>query len=239
MNIKHQVWMFLGRNRFLYPTFYFLGIKNEGIETTRKACDIVIEGYPRCANTFAYVAFKLMQKEEILNLKVAHHIHGPLQIIRGIELGIPSILLIRNPTDAIISLMIRDDSIRPKDAFKNYIKFHHKLINYISEIVIADFGIITQDFKKIVEAVNKKYNKNYVVIELDEAFLEQCKAEVMEMDKRDTGEENVDKTKVGIPSKERKKLKSELRTRVSAEIDEKLLSSANRLYAQFKEMSIS
>lgn len=62
--------------------------------------DIVIEGVPRCANSFAVTAFRFAQPGSV---KIAHHLHTPAQVLRGVELDLPCLVLVRNPRETIIS----------------------------------------------------------------------------------------------------------------------------------------
>jgi len=52
----------------------------------KKDTEIVIEGYPRSANTFAVAAFLLAQGRAV---KIAHHLHVPAQVIQAVRWGIP------------------------------------------------------------------------------------------------------------------------------------------------------
>ena len=42
---------------------------------------MVIEGFPRSGNTFAVFAFRHAQRRDI---RVAHHLHAPAQVIRAV-----------------------------------------------------------------------------------------------------------------------------------------------------------
>jgi hypothetical protein len=65
--------------------------------------DIVIEGFPASANTFAVAAFRLAQEPRYM--RIAHHTHVPAQVIEATRLGVPAILLIREPMQAVLSVM--------------------------------------------------------------------------------------------------------------------------------------
>ena len=49
---------------------------------------ICIEGYPRCANSYAVYAFKNANKD----IKIGHHLHVPAQIKQSTDYKIPTIL---------------------------------------------------------------------------------------------------------------------------------------------------
>ena len=65
---------------------------------------IVIEGYPRCGNTFATVAFQLAQGVPV---EAAHHLHAEAQIVAAAESGIPAVLLIRDDLRGVHIILLR------------------------------------------------------------------------------------------------------------------------------------
>ena len=75
--------------------------------------EIVIEGFPRSANSFAVNAFVLAQGRPV---HVAHHVHAAAQVLAAGRAGVPAILLIREPTDAIVSYLLWQPHLRPRHA---------------------------------------------------------------------------------------------------------------------------
>ncbi|RMG27959.1 MAG: hypothetical protein D6732_19595, partial [Methanobacteriota archaeon] len=77
--LKHRVKHALAPYPFLFVTAYRLfapaHLRMEKLIGART--EIVIEGYPRSANTFAVVAFRLAQNRPV---KIAHHLHMEAQI---------------------------------------------------------------------------------------------------------------------------------------------------------------
>jgi hypothetical protein len=58
-----------------------------------KYTDVCIEGYPRCANSFAFNKFDSWNP----GLKFARHLHIPHNVKQSVALGVPVSLLIRFP----------------------------------------------------------------------------------------------------------------------------------------------
>src|SRR2546427_7470725 len=54
--------------------------------------DILIEGFPRSANSFSVAAFRLAQGPPV---EVAHHTHAPANAIAAFRRHIPALILIR------------------------------------------------------------------------------------------------------------------------------------------------
>ena len=127
-----------------------------------KETQLVIEGFPRSGNTFAVVAFESAQ---ISHIKIAHHLHAPAQIIRSAMYGIPLLVLIREPVDAIASYMIRDESVTIADAFCDYIKFYEYVCKYRDQIFLARFEDVISDFGIVLEGVNAKYLTKFTLFE--------------------------------------------------------------------------
>ena len=60
--VRHQLWMSLGRRRYARSLFALYEKHcSDGVAVVGEDTDIVIEGYPRSANTFAVAAFRLAQ----------------------------------------------------------------------------------------------------------------------------------------------------------------------------------
>ena len=67
--------------------------------------ELVIEGFQRSGNTFAVFAFEMAQDRPI---RSAHHLHASAQVSRAVKLGVPVLLLVRDPRDTIVSHVIRE-----------------------------------------------------------------------------------------------------------------------------------
>ena len=152
---KLQRW--IGR----YPTLYFSLYKligNKKYLAVKQDTNIVIEGYPRSANTFAVVAFEKAQETPV---NIAHHLHVPAQVLRAVHMGIPVIVLIREPVAAICSLVVREPHINLKTALKDYINFYNTISPVSSDCVIARFEDVISDFGNIISEVNEKYGTEF------------------------------------------------------------------------------
>lgn len=112
---------FVGQYPFPYLMLQRLRPRRRHLVVARDT-EIVIEGYPRSANTFAVAAFMLAQERPV---KMAHHLHAPAQVIRAVKWGIPTLLLIRQPEDAVLSLLIREPGISAERALRDYIRFYN------------------------------------------------------------------------------------------------------------------
>ena len=105
-----------------YPRAYlFLARRRYGSRVLGPDTDIVIEGFPRSANTFAVTAFELAQERPVT---VAHHLHAAAHVVRAAQAGVPVIVLVRAPEDAIASVVARKPSLAPEAAAAAYLRFY-------------------------------------------------------------------------------------------------------------------
>jgi hypothetical protein len=116
--------------------------------------DVVIEGYPRSANTFAVTAFELAQERPVT---VAHHLHTAAHVIAAVKAGVPVILLVRRPQDAIASVLTRKPSVDPVFAAHTYLRFYDAVANVLGGCIVAEFEQVVSDFGSVVEWTNSRY----------------------------------------------------------------------------------
>ena len=154
---KSAVKNFCGQYPTLFYTVYGLKPINRML-FVNKSTQLVIEGFPRSANTFAVLAFQYLQSKEI---KIAHHLHVPSQIFRAVKWHIPTIVLIRNPIDAVASLLIRNPRLSITQSLKNYIYFYEKIFEYRYSYIVANFDEVVQDYSQVIKKLNNKFDTNF------------------------------------------------------------------------------
>lgn len=187
--------------------------------------DIVIEGYPRSANSFAVKAFKFANGDKY---KIATHQHAYPQIVEGVKLNIPTIVLIRNPYDAVISysaLRAQSNGLSTFEKTQNmewllrdYVNFYKNLLPYKNQFVIAPFTKVLKDYGSIIEEVNKKYGTNFIPFE--------------------HSQDNVDKVFSSAkehlsPSQQRDSVKDDFRSRMDVLKKTTLFEEAEALFKSF------
>ncbi|MCS3753184.1 hypothetical protein GGP79_001129 [Salinibacter ruber] len=218
-----------------YPSLYFplANLKKESIRNKRvtNATDIVIDGFPRSANSFAVGAFEYSQNKTV---DIAHHLHVPAQIIRGCELNVPTVLLIRNPVDTIISYhaLLMEDVLQAKSEallnlgfrpfFELWIDFYRGTIDYTDGYVIGTFTHVTKNFGDVVHLVNDKFGTSFERFEHDSKVVEII---------------NSKRGRHAGPSDEREKYKEQVKERFHAESSKfsGLVKEAMNLYSTYKQ----
>lgn len=204
----------------------------QGIGIVGKPTDIVIEGYPRSANTFAVAAFQFAQG---VPKNIAHHIHGAAQIKLGVIYQIPTIVLIRAPKAAITSLLIRQPYLSIRQAIVDYINFYEAVSPLKQQVVIAQFDQVIADFGKVIQDVNVKFGTDFKVFEHTPDRIEQVYRLVEQMDLKNRNQGTVSENAVARPSEARAQLKIQVLERITQAKYQALLQQAEAVYAQFIE----
>jgi len=131
---------------------------------TVKDTEIVIEGFPRSGNTFSVHAFGLAQGRPV---KVAHHLHAPAQIMIAVRLGIPAILLVRDPEGAVLSRaaarVTRAKPAHPRvgRVLSSYTRFYESVLHLREDVVVAVFDDVIRDFGTVIDRVNARYGTTF------------------------------------------------------------------------------
>jgi hypothetical protein len=140
--------------------------------------EFILDGYGSSANTFAIQAFYAAQRERRWN--VSHHTHSAAQVLRGIKLGLPVLILIRDPVDAIPSAVARFHCFccKPEDCLKHeimtYLDFYRPLLPYIGNFVVGEFQDVISDYGKVIHAVNQKFGTSFGIFEHTEENVKKC-----------------------------------------------------------------
>lgn len=184
--LRHYVKTFLGTRPQLYFAIFEGRTGYEELLVDERT-DICIEGFPRSANSFAVTAFEQMQTNPV---QVAHHSHVAANAMRSAKYGIPTVVLIRNPKDAVISKTALDKEVQlveqnattPKQYIPFYQQvwawnmFYRAIKPYQDRIVIAPFETVIHDWGEIIEQVNRIYGTNFVPFRHTEEALQSVKA---------------------------------------------------------------
>lgn len=220
-NFKHDLRTLLGSRTWSLPLFVVKPANRQHIVNTKS--DIVIEGFPRCANTYSVVAFQLAQKKEV---SIGHHLHIPAQIMRAKQLGIPAIMLIRRPQDAITSLKIRHPELDVRRALRDYLQFYRAMESISDYPVIADFDVVINSFGDIVAELNRRFDTDFIVPDSGDAFREQVFKKIDDIRRA----AKRDMSQIAVPTPEKERIKRERKATILSGLDEKLLSTAEECY---------
>jgi hypothetical protein len=206
-------------------------LRGEG-ELVAEDTDLLIESFPRSASSFALAAFNLAQ--EPARLKVAHHTHAPGHVIAAIRLGVPALVLVRDPEGAVVSSVIRHPGRTCAGVLRGYVDFHEPLLPYRDDLVAGSFAeVVGGEVGRITRRVNARFGTAFAEFEPTRDNVARCLREIEEdwRARRGAGE-HLERI-VPRPSEMRDGMKAEMRERYRREVPARLRERAERLYAAF------
>ncbi|HMO06186.1 MAG TPA: hypothetical protein PKD10_00885 [Paracoccaceae bacterium] len=137
---------------------------------------LVIEAYPRSGSSFALRAFRQCNPD--LAGRVGTHIHSAAHVTEAVRLGVPALVLIRTPDQAVPSLValgIQTGTVVPRDsaqslrmvrlALDRYIRFHRALLALAERVAVADFSQVISDFGQVIARVNDRFGTDFAVFD--------------------------------------------------------------------------
>lgn len=198
-------------------------------EALLKETNLVIEGYPRSGNSFAFTAFNMAQGES--KVRVAHHLHTSSVVVAAIRAKVPSLVLVRNPEDAIISHIIYSQNLTIGQCLKSYLDFYQPLLKYRDYFVTAKFEDVITDFGAITRQVNQKFSTTFEEFEHTQDNVDKC-FYVLENSWKDLGMSQ-QKAVTNAPSEKRKRYKEILRHHFRSDDLSSLRNRAFELYHSY------
>lgn len=230
LQFKFEVRSILAREPVLapfnWPVIWWTQHKNRGIIDTKeclvgKDTEFVIDGFQGSGNSFATVAFKRSQEVPV---RLAHHLHSPVQIIKAAKKGIPVLLTIRDPKGAAISLTSRWPYVTLSQAVRGYCHFYEKIEPYADSFLISPFELTTRQLDTVIRQVNQRFDTNFGVFEYTDENVNAVR--------------NPDALTSDVEV-QRNALKAEKKQNFAKEVDSALIKRAETIYALFKARGIN
>ena len=189
---------------------------------------VVIEGFPRSGNSFARRAFIMAQDEAFDVTRMAHHLHVPAQVVRAAQWRIPTLVLIRRPRDAVLSLVIRDP-ISVDQALRYYISFYETAEKYRDAYILGRFEDVTEDFGQVIKRLNEKFGTTFSLFRHDEENVNKLFAG-MDTQARKMYGEKLWERKVQRPAAVRERIRDEIEYDLENMKRKKLIARAEAVY---------
>jgi hypothetical protein len=194
---------------------------------------IVMEGFSRSGNTFSAAAFAVANGG---SLHVGRHLHGAPHLLRAARLGVPAVALVRDPRDAVLSYLIRRDTLTPSDALLEYADFYRTAWRARESFVVGLFDMVVSDFGAVVDAVNTKFGTSFARYEPTPENEAAAFALVEEMNRLECRGDVVE-THVGRPSAARDRRKAELTGLLDSPRLRGRLQRAEDLYRRYEALA--
>jgi hypothetical protein len=191
--------------------------------------EFVIEGYPRSGNTFAVAAFQQAQPRDV---RVAHHVHASGHVIAALDAGLPVLVLIREPEDAVLGWVLRRGYITTGQALRSYRRFYASLLPYRNRLVVGAFGDVTTDFGQIIRRVNERFGTRFAEFEHTEEAVASL-FQAMEWYRTSVSKADEVERLIGRPSPAKGEMKDAIRATYRAAGLRRSREAAERLFRDF------
>ena len=218
-----------------YPKLFFPIMRLKSRERSwmiREKTQLIIEGFPRSANTFAVFAFLSAQTEKVV---ISHHMHAPAQVIMAANRDLPTLVLIRKPVDAVLSWIIRYPYKSTSQALKYYIRYYKAIFPFKDKFVLATFEEATSDFGKVIERINKKFGTNFILFNHTEENQRRCFSRMSEIKFKLIEGVDIPEAHLHYPSAHRDNLKMLARDHLMCGKYKSLISEAEKVYRMMLE----
>lgn len=158
---------------------YRLGKQKALTRVASPQTDIAIEGFQRSANSFAVQAFRSVN-EASKKLRIATHLHSPANVYQSIRYKLPTMVLIRNPDECIVSWLalaiqlgkLSEESLTEQNQMRRmcywtqrYAQFYRRLMLVRKSFVIVDFDQVVADFGACIDRLNDRFNTSFIRFE--------------------------------------------------------------------------
>jgi hypothetical protein len=133
--------------------------RGQGVPLDRST-EVVIEGYPRSANTLMVETFARSQSEPV---KIAHHVHSPAHVLEAARRDLPTLVLIREPEAAAVELVLAKPAITLAQALRGWVRFYAVLRSRRSAFVIATFTEVHEDPGAPIGRLNDRFGTAFAL----------------------------------------------------------------------------
>lgn len=191
--------------------------------------EIVIDGFPRSANTFFVSFVEIAQDRPV---RIGRHLHESWQFRFAEKHNIPCVVLIREPLAAVTSAVLRDPRADARTLLNNYVRLYENMLEHRKRAVIAPFEVVVKDANRIIAALNKVYGSKFKLMTEDRSLL--VAEEVKSKDQAAFRSKILDQTRIAAPSEAKRHASAVIR----AEIEDRLgaeLSKASLVYQKVLE----
>jgi hypothetical protein len=195
---------------------------------------LLIEGFPRSANSFAVVAFKMANGPDA---PVAHHTHASAHVMGAVRAGIPALVMVREPAESILEMLIARPSCSVRQAIRGWVRFYQSLLPFQRGFVVGEFSAVTEDFGAVIRRVNRRFGTAFREFRHTDANVAACFDDLDRYWRARVGSGPALERLVGRPSPVRDRMKEGLRPLLE---DERLAAPRARaqdLFRLYREMA--
>jgi len=153
----------ISRSRLLSRTLSLRAIGDRGRLT--RWTEVCIDGFQRSGNTLATYALWRSNPE----CRVAHHLHAAGDVGRAVERGVPTVVLIREPSMAIASLITYQGmDMHVRMGLESYIAFYRHLVPFREGFAVCPFDELVADPGLPISLLNERFGLDLLKLRLDD-----------------------------------------------------------------------
>lgn len=121
---------------------------------------LVIEAFPSSGSTYCRQAF-LVANPGLGPDDICSHTHSPRVVQRAVRAGVPCVVVVRDPRDAVSSTVQRFGGIQVASAFAYYEHYYRRLLPLRERCVVAPFTAVIADVSSVIAQCNAKYGVSF------------------------------------------------------------------------------
>ena len=192
----------------------------------RTEFNICLEGFQRSGNTF----FVALLQHWNPSCRIAHHTHLASTPLHALKLGVPTVILLRDPVDVSASIMSWDSRLQAGVVLTAYTLFYKMLWRKRNEVFIIRFSDATKHPAECIAAINRRFNLNLSF----DVFTEATRSTVFEgIHNKDRALERNDHSS-SLPNTTKEIANKEAATQVK---DNLFLPMASRIYSRLEKLA--
>jgi len=164
----------LGRSPFFYRLLHRGRSAPRSRNLVEPASDLCIEAPSGSGNSFFVNGFLMANP----GVRLAHHHHVAAQLLRGVALGVPTAVILRDPIDCVVSRCTGAPwLIGP--VFAQWIRFFTTAEALAPSLLLLSFASVTGNPGEAIERINRRFARSFasdfpeasrVFASMDEAY---------------------------------------------------------------------
>lgn len=223
---RDVAWVLLERSPRAYCAV--LRRRVHDVQVVRARSDLVLEGFPRSANSFL--------RESLLavgpDLEIASHVHQAPHVRRGVELGVPVVVVVREPLPAVASMLLREPERRAEDLLRWYVRFHAGVWPVVERVSLVGFRAATARLPDVMAGIGHQVGRTLAPAGDDHDA--RVFARLEQVDRERLG--SADEHHVARPSAARNESAATIREALRASVPlQHLVREAEDWYARFRD----
>jgi hypothetical protein len=145
-----------GRSPFLYQLMHRLRSAPRSDNLVGPDSELCIEAPSGSGNSFFVRGFQMINPD----VRLAHHHHVAAQIKRGVALGVPTAVILRNPIDCVVSRSYGAPWMVGA-VFAQWIRFFTTAEALAPSLELLTFESVTGDPGEAVQRINRRFGRSF------------------------------------------------------------------------------